>query len=71
MHVWRARVAGDRVALRPGSVLPGAGFRVACGDGAVLQLLEVQMEGRKRMGAEAFANGQRLSENDILGEQPN
>jgi hypothetical protein len=29
------------------------------------------MEGRKRMSAEAFANGQRLSENDILGEQPN
>jgi methionyl-tRNA formyltransferase len=44
---------------------------VACGGGGVLQLLEVQMEGRKRMSAESFANGQRLTENDILGEQPN
>jgi methionyl-tRNA formyltransferase len=33
-----------------------------------LELLEVQLEGRKRMSGEAFANGQRLSEKDILGE---
>ncbi len=71
LHIWRARVAGDRAALPPGRVPAGAGFRVACGDGGVLQLLEVQMEGRKRMSADAFANGQRLSENDTLGEQPN
>jgi methionyl-tRNA formyltransferase len=71
LHIWRARVDGGRTALAPGQVLAGPGFRVACGDGGVLELLEVQMEGRKRMSAEAFANGQRLSENDILGEQPN
>ncbi|HVP46986.1 MAG TPA: methionyl-tRNA formyltransferase [Bryobacteraceae bacterium] len=68
LHVWRARVAADRTALAPGSVLAGAGFRVACGSGSVLELLDVQMEGRKRMSAEAFANGQRLRENEILGE---
>lgn len=71
LHIWRARVGRDRAALAPGQVLPGPGFRVACGDGGVLELLEVQMEGRKRMSGEAFANGQRLSERDILGEQPN
>jgi methionyl-tRNA formyltransferase len=71
LHIWRARVAWDRAALPPGRVPAGAGFRVACGDGGILQLLEVQMEGRKRMSADAFANGQRLSENDTLGEQPN
>jgi hypothetical protein len=37
----------------------------------VLQLVEVQMEGRKRMSADAFANGQRLREDEILGEQKN
>ena len=52
-------------------MLAGPGFRVACGDGGVSELLEVQLEGRKRMSGEAFANGQRLSEKDILGEQPN
>ncbi len=71
LHIWRARVDHQRTALPPGHVLADAGFRVACGDGGVLQLLDVQMEGRKRMSAEAFANGQRLNENDILGEQPN
>jgi hypothetical protein len=27
----------------------------------------VQLEGRKRMSAADFANGQRLNENDVLG----
>jgi methionyl-tRNA formyltransferase len=71
LHIWRARVSEDRAALAPGSVSAGPGFRVVCGDGGVLQLLEVQMEGRKRMSADAFANGQRLSENDTLGERLN
>jgi methionyl-tRNA formyltransferase len=42
-------------------------LRVACGEGA-LELIEVQLEGRKRVTAEDFANGQRIAENDILGE---
>jgi methionyl-tRNA formyltransferase len=71
LHIWRACLAQERAALARGHVLAGAGFRVVCGDGGVLQLLEVQLEGRKRMNAEAFANGQRLQENEILGEQPN
>ena len=42
---------------------------VACGGGTVLDLIEVQMEGRKRMSAEAFLNGQHLKENEMLGEK--
>lgn len=71
LHVWRARVIGDRTPLPPGCVIAGPGFHVACGDGAILELIDVQLEGRKRMAAGAFANGQRLNEHDILGEQPN
>jgi methionyl-tRNA formyltransferase len=71
LHVWRARLGDERTALAPGHVLAGDGFRVACGSGSVLQLVEVQMEGRKRMSADAFANGQRLRENEILGEHAN
>jgi methionyl-tRNA formyltransferase len=65
LHIWRARPAvgsgtpGHIVSLRP--------LTVACGDGA-LELIEVQMEGRKRMPATDFANGHRLAENDLLGE---
>jgi len=71
LHIWRARVASEWTAHVPGRVVSGPGFRVAAGDGGVLDLVEVQLEGRKRMTAEAFANGQRLNQNDILGEQPN
>ncbi len=71
LHIWRALVGRDGISLAPGQVITGPGFRVTCGDGGVLELLEVQMEGRKRMSGEAFANGQRLSEKDILGEQSN
>jgi methionyl-tRNA formyltransferase len=39
---------------------------VSCGSGA-LELLEVQLEGRKRIAAADFANGQRLVENEDIG----
>ncbi len=71
LHIWRARVDPNRAGLAPGQVTASPGFRVSCGGGGVLELLEVQMEGRKRMSGEAFAHGQRLSEKDILGDQPN
>jgi methionyl-tRNA formyltransferase len=66
LHIWKSRRreeqsgAGGRLAsLRP--------LLVGCGSGS-LELVEVQLEGRKRMAAADFANGQRLNENDILGE---
>jgi methionyl-tRNA formyltransferase len=37
------------------------GITVACGSRTCLRLLEVQAEGKKRMGADAFARGQRLT----------
>jgi len=61
----------DRTELPPGQIIKGPGFRAACGDGTVLDILEVQLEGRKRMSAEAFANGQHLNANEILGELSN
>jgi len=65
LHIWKSRVgAGESGA--PGSLLLHP-LRVVCGDGA-LELIEVQLEGRKRIAAEAFANGQRIAAGDILGE---
>jgi methionyl-tRNA formyltransferase len=46
----------------------GKSLQVVCGDGSVLELLELQLEGKKRMGGEAFANGQRLQENENFGD---
>jgi methionyl-tRNA formyltransferase len=70
LHVWKTKVrtsvdegvrsTGRFVSLKP--------LVVACGEGE-LELLEVQMEGRKRINAADFANGQHLTENDRLGER--
>lgn len=43
---------------------------VACGGGTAIELLEVQLAGKKRMSAEAFLNGYQLTQNEILGEKP-
>src|SRR5579871_1407917 len=62
-HVWKARVAGEAGGGAPGVLMPRKKkLLVSAGERSVLELLEVQIEGRKRMSAEAFLNGQRLSE---------
>ena len=67
LHVWRSRVADADASGTPGAVRSVRPLVVQCGSGA-LELVEVQMEGRKRVPAGDFANGQRLTENEILGE---
>lgn len=65
-HVWKARVAPD-MDLRSGALrrIQKKVF-AGCGEGAI-ELLEVQMEGKKRMDAAAFLNGFVLTENEVLG----
>ena len=69
LHVWKARVAAGSAAMAvpPGRVAAVRPLTVACGSGA-LEILELQIEGRKRMSAADFANGQRLSDNEVLGD---
>ncbi len=67
LHVWRSRVADADASGTPGAVRSVRPLVAQCGSGA-LELVEVQMEGRKRVPAGDFANGQRLTENEILGE---
>jgi methionyl-tRNA formyltransferase len=67
LHVWKSRVERATPPAVPGTTHRTAhALAVACGSGAV-ELLEVQMEGRKRLPAADFANGQRLADNEILG----
>jgi methionyl-tRNA formyltransferase len=74
LHIWKSRLALERVptgvdtadrSVRATlvSVKP---VIVSCGSGA-LELLEVQLEGRKRISAADFANGRHLAENEELG----
>ena len=68
LEVRSARVADGCPGL-PGSLHPLRGrLLVACGDSAALELLEVQLEGRKRMNAAAFLNGFPVVENELLRE---
>jgi methionyl-tRNA formyltransferase len=71
LHIWKSRPGPWPPA--PGPCLPAPGrissvkpLIVRCGSGA-LELLEVQLEGRKRISAADFANGQRLAENEDIG----
>ena len=79
LHLWRSRVldgtpSGSRVPspnfgrdLQPGALVLDNGVFAIGGDGAALELLEVQLEGRKRMPADLFANGHRLTSTERLG----
>lgn len=59
LHIWRAR-AVDRT-LPPGELWrEGRGLFAGCGQGS-LELLEVQLEGRKRMDVPSFLNGLQLN----------
>ncbi len=67
LHVWKSRLEHAAPPYGPGTTHRTANrLLVACGSGW-LELLEVQMEGRKRLAAADFANGQRLADNEILG----
>ena len=53
----------------PGTLMPARRrLLVACGQGTSLEVIELQLEGRKRVASEAFVNGQRLVENERLGD---
>jgi methionyl-tRNA formyltransferase len=67
LHVWKAGVRDQGSGIRDaGTVLRLRPLTVQCGDGA-LELVEVQLEGRKRIPASDFVNGQRVTENESLG----
>lgn len=73
LNVWKTRVAAgtEPVAAAPGTIVAShKRLLAACGSGALIELLELQLEGRKRMSADAFLNGQRVTENEVLGEKP-
>jgi methionyl-tRNA formyltransferase len=67
-HIWKARVAEDPGSGHPGRMRPlKKRLLIDCGVGTALEAIEVQIEGRKRMTAEAFLNGHHLNENETLG----
>ena len=57
--VWKAEVAKDSTDLKPGCVVANKGrFAISFANGTVLNLLEVQPSGKKKMDIKNFLNGQ-------------
>jgi methionyl-tRNA formyltransferase len=72
LHIWAAKAAPAGVTggdLKPGELrTEGELIMAGCGDNSALELLEVQLEGKKRVPARDFVNGYRPFAGERLGE---
>jgi methionyl-tRNA formyltransferase len=70
-HLWGRPAEGAAAEghFTPGEIVASAkDVYVVCGDGTCLRLESVQLEGRKRISAQEFANGAHLTLADRFGE---
>lgn len=69
VKIWRATVDETPATAPPGTVVSvtADGVRVACGDQRQLLLQDIQPANRRRMSAQAFAQGYRLQQGDRFG----
>lgn len=67
LKIWRANVICENTGKKPGTVVDVGknSFTVQTGDGC-LELLEVQLEGKKRMDAGSFLCGVKIEKGDCL-----
>ncbi len=67
LHIWIAQVA-DRTLSEAELATDGGRLFVGCGDGSSLELIELQIEGKKRMPASDFVHGYRPQPDEKLGD---
>lgn len=68
-HLWGKPVSKEKAGAAPGTLLASSGgLRVVCGQGSVLELTSVKLEGRKQVSAVEFARGARLQADERLGK---
>jgi methionyl-tRNA formyltransferase len=69
--VWKAETANFLITdeIKTGTVLKAEKdeFIVACGGNSVLNLTEIQIEGKRRMNTRDFLNGQKIETGTVLG----
>ncbi len=65
---FRSEVADKTANAQPGELLDPELLLVQCGEGTVLRLTEVQIEGGKRLPASEFVRGKKLSAGQRFGE---
>jgi len=67
--VWAATAESvETVSGKPGEIIKAHGdnFAVACGSGSRLRVIELQLEGKRRMTAREFMNGTHVRPGDVL-----
>ncbi len=67
LKIHQSRITGMTRDGRAGQVISTQPFYIRCGDGRVLEILEVQLEGKKRMPARDFFRGHPVEEGALLG----
>jgi methionyl-tRNA formyltransferase len=68
LNIWSAKPV-ENAQIEPGTLQVSADrLLLGCGSGTVLELFEVQPEGKKRMTAREFINGYRPKAGERLGE---
>ena len=69
--ILRTALSGETTNKAPGTVLQAdkKGLRIACGDGGVLDILELQPDGKKAMAAPAFLLGHPIPAGTVLTKQ--
>ena len=67
LKIWKSRVSEEKTDMEPGTVIAAdkSGIHVSCGNG-VLILTEIQLEGKKRMEADAFLRGYKIETGTLL-----
>jgi methionyl-tRNA formyltransferase len=69
LQVHRAEPANTPANLNPGAMsIDAARLLVACAKNTALELIEIQIEGKRRMSAQEFINGYQPKTGDRLGE---
>ena len=69
-HLHGRPVGHEQSEEEPGTILTTGGkVRVACGQGSLLELMTVKLEGRKQVSAAEFANGARLQAKERFGKR--
>lgn len=68
LQIWKCQVDPASPALPPATLnVSGKRLLAGCGHGTTLELLELQLPGKKRMAAAAFVNGYRPLAQEKLG----
>jgi methionyl-tRNA formyltransferase len=71
LHIWRSKPHDIGLGV-PGAIrIEGRKLMTACGNNTALEIHDLQLEGRKRVSAEAFVNGHRPGSDEMLGEKTN